>query len=288
MASRFDRHENGTDGRLLGPDDPHPVAVSNPGATSSFLLVGDHAGVASPVALGNLGVSLGDWERHIACDIGSRALGQALAERLDARFIHQRYSRLVIDCNRDPAHRDAIALNSDRTVIPGNHGLSDQQHRQRVAEIHAPYHAAITAELAQRDDRKDPQILVSLHSFTPLWKGESRPWHAGVLHGGGADRFALAVLARLIDALDAAIGDNQPYRLDATDYTVPLHAIVPGLAYVELEIRQDLLATADGIASWAKRLAAVLQAARQDTSRHRSAEAPHKPRASAHPGTLDG
>ena len=263
MASRFDRHENGADGGLLGPDDPHPVALSNPAAASSFLLVGDHAGVATPAALGNLGVSPADWARHIACDLGSRALGEALADRLNARFIHQRYSRLVIDCNRDPGHRDAITEVSDGTAIPGNLGLSEQQRQQRVAAIHTPYHDAIAAELARREGRAKPPILVSLHSFTPVWQGDARPWHAGVLHGGGADSFARSVLSRLTDQLGPAIGDNQPYTLDQTDYTVPLHAIGPGLAYVELEIRQDLLASARGIVERADWLAGVLTAAAQ-------------------------
>ncbi|WP_295639466.1 N-formylglutamate amidohydrolase [Novosphingobium sp.] len=267
MALRFDSQEDGTGDRLLGPDDPSPVAFSNPGGASSFLLVGDHAGMASPAALGCLRVSDADWARHIACDLGSRALGEALAQRLDARFIHQRYSRLVIDCNRAPQHPDAIAPSSDATNIPGNRGLTVRQRRQRVAEIHKPYHAAIADELARQTDGPHPQILVSLHSFTPVWQGKPRPWHAGVLHGGGADRFALAVLAGLTDALGTVIGNNQPYRLDATDYTVPLHAIEPGRAYVELEIRQDLLATPDGTTAWADRLAGVLTAARQDTER---------------------
>ena len=261
MASRFDRHEKGSEGGLLGPDDPHPVALSNPDGASSFLLLGDHAGIATTAALGDLGVAPADWARHIACDLGSRALGEALAQRLDARFIHQRYSRLVIDCNRNPAHRDAIPEASDGTAIPGNHGLSEQQQRQRVAAIHTPYHDAIGAELARRADRANPPILVSLHSFTPVWQGHARPWHAGVLHGGGADRFARSVLARLTDQLGPAIGDNQPYTLDETDYTVPLHAIGRGLAYVELEIGQDLLASARGIVEWADRLADVLTAA---------------------------
>ena len=264
MASRFDRHEKGSAGGLLGPDDPHPVALSNPDGASSFLLVGDHAGIATPAALGDLDVAATDWARHIACDLGSRALGEALAQRLDARFIHQRYSRLVIDCNRDPDHPDAIAEASDGTTIPRNHGLSDQQRRQRVAEIHAPYHDAIGAELAQREDRENPPIVVSLHSFTPVWQGHARPWHAGVLHAGGADRFARSVLARLTDQLGPAIGDNRPYTLDATDYTVPLHAIGPGLAYVELEIRLDLLTSARGIVEWADRLAGVLTDAAQE------------------------
>ena len=261
MASRFDRHEKGSDGGLLGPDDPHPVALSNPGATSSFLLVGDHAGISSPAALGDLGVAPADWARHIACDLGSLALGEALSTRLNARFLHQHYSRLVIDCNRAPTHRDAIAEASDGTSIPGNLGLSEQQRQQRVAAIHMPYHDAIGAELARVSDRATPPILVSLHSFTPVWQGHARPWHVGVLHAGGADRFARSVMARLIDQLGPAIGDNQPYTLDQTDYTVPLHAIEPGLAYVELEIRQDLLASARGIVEWADRLAGVLTAA---------------------------
>jgi predicted N-formylglutamate amidohydrolase len=267
VASRFDGQENGSNGGgLLSPDDPDPVAVSNPGGRSSFLLVGDHAGIATPAALGDLGVSAADWVRHIACDIGTLALGEALAWRLDARFIHQRYSRLVIDCNRAPEHPNAIPEVSDATAIQRNLNLSYPAHRQRVAEIHAPYHAAIAAELGQWDDPANPPILVSLHSFTPVWQGTARPWHVGVLHGGGADRFARSVLTRLNDRLGAVTGDNQPYQLDATDYTVPLHAISSGLAYVELEIRQDLLASPGGIAAWAELLAGELTAAKQDTA----------------------
>ena len=252
-------------GRLLGPDDPAPVVLSNPAGASSFLLVGDHAGLACPKALGDLGVAPADWSRHIASDLGSRQLGEALAERLDARFVHQRYSRLVIDCNRDPVHPEAIAATSDGTPIMGNRNLGARERGPRLAEIHAPYHQAIAAELT-RADRLEPPILVALHSFTPVWQGQARPWRAGVLHGGGYDRFAHAVLARLTGELspvagDNVVGDNQPYRLDATDYTVPLHAIRPGLPYVELEIRQDELVDRKGIAAWADRLVRVLVAA---------------------------
>jgi predicted N-formylglutamate amidohydrolase len=251
---------DGLPGRLLGPDDPAPVVLSNPAGASSFLLAGDHAGLACPAALGDLGIAPADWARHIASDLGSRQLGEVLAERLDARFIHQRYSRLVIDCNRDPVHPEAIAASSDGTPIQGNRNLGERERGLRVAEIHAPYHHAIAADLA-RADRGGPPILVALHSFTPVWQGQARPWRAGVLHGGGADRFARAVLAQLTSELGPAIGDNEPYRLDATDYTVPRHAIRPGLPYVELEIRQDELADRTGIAAWADRLARVLVAA---------------------------
>jgi hypothetical protein len=161
---------DGLPGRLLGPDDPAPVVLSNPAGASSFLLAGDHAGLACPAALGDLGIAPADWARHIASDLGSRQLGEVLAERLDARFIHQRYSRLVIDCNRDPVHPEAIAASSDGTPIQGNRNLGERERGLRVAEIHAPYHHAIAADLA-RADRGGPPILVALHSFTPVWQG---------------------------------------------------------------------------------------------------------------------
>lgn len=248
---------------LLARGDPAPVSLVNRRGCAPFLLVGDHAGAAIPSALGDLGLSAADRSRHIALDIGSDALGRSLARRLDARFVRQRYSRLVIDCNRAPERSDAIPAESDRTAIAGNAALRPGERASRVAAIHAPYHAAIAAELG----RDAATILVALHSFTPVWQGAPRPWHVGVLHGGGADHFARRVLTLLVAELGAErVGDNVPYRLDYTDYTVPRHAIAAGRPYVELEVRQDLLATPAGISTWSRRLARVLRQALHDQS----------------------
>lgn len=214
----------------------------NPGAASPFLLLGDHAGRVVPSGLTDLGLSDAERRRHIGWDIGVADLGGLLSGMLGATFIRQRYSRLVIDCNRDPARADAIPQVSDGTVIPGNAGLTAAQRRQRFDEVSAPYHAAIAAELDQRAARGLPTTLISLHSFTPRMNGFDRPWRFGVLHANDSaySRSALAWLQAEIGA--ELVGDNQPYTMDEVDFTVPHHSRPRGLDYLELETRQDLLA----------------------------------------------
>ncbi|MET0181043.1 MAG: N-formylglutamate amidohydrolase, partial [Novosphingobium sp.] len=230
---------------LLAADEPAPAIVRPAVADGRFVLVADHAGRAIPRRLGDLGVGEGDLRRHVAWDIGIADLAEALATRLGAALIRQRYSRLVIDCNRHPARADAIPAVSDGTVVPANRALAPDERAARVAAIHAPYHAAIAAELARRDAAGADTVLVALHSFTPRMDGAERPWHAGVLYGGGDERFARAVLPRLRDAVDAPVGDNEPYAMEGTDFTVPHHCFAAGRAYLELEIRQDLLEGAE-------------------------------------------
>jgi len=242
---------------LLGHNDPDPVQIVNPDGRSDLLLIGDHAGNVVPAALGSLGIGPDDLSRHIGWDIGIAGLGEALAAMLDAMFIRQTYSRLVIDCNRDPARADAMPAVSDGTRIPANEGLTDADRAARVAAIHAPYQAAIAAELARRDADGRRTLLVSLHSFTPAMAGVARPWQVGVLHDRGDLSLTHRTLARLRADPALTVGDNEPYRMDGIDHTVPRHAY-PDRPYVELEVRQDLLADAAGVAAWAQRLATVL------------------------------
>jgi predicted N-formylglutamate amidohydrolase len=243
---------------LLAPQDPPPVRVINPGGGASFLLLGDHAGNAIPRALGTLGLDQVERTRHIAWDIGIGALGRILAARLDAAFLCQPYSRLVIDCNRDPAAPDSIAGTSDGTVVPGNQRLSAQDREARIAAIHTPYQSAIAAELARRDLEGRETVLVALHSFTPSLEGMDRPWQIGVLHDGGDPAFATAVLRALRARGDLEVGDNEPYAMDATDHTIPRHAYARRRPYVELEIRQDLLGSPSSVEGWSERLSGTL------------------------------
>lgn len=230
----------------------------NPAGGSPFLLIGDHAGLSIPKSLETLGVGPDGMARHIASDIGIRGLGQLLSARLDAPFIAQRYSRLVIDCNRDPARADAIVEASDGTVVPGNASLSEADRRARIEAIHRPYHAAIEAEIDGRTAAGLTTVLIALHSFTPAMDGFRRPWQAGVLHHAGETRFAYAMLDALRGVPGLTIGDNEPYRMDETDFTIPHHAYPRGLDHVELEIRQDLITEEAGQREWAERLGELL------------------------------
>jgi predicted N-formylglutamate amidohydrolase len=245
---------------LLAAHDPPAVRVINPDGRSSFLLIGDHAGNAIPAALGTLGLGPADLSRHIAWDIGIGALGALLAAELDAVFVRQSYSRLVIDCNRDPASAEAVPDVSDGTVIPGNAGSGDAERAARIDAIHAPYQAAIGAEIARRESEGRETRIVSLHSFTPSMGGVGRPWQIGILHDTGRTDLAQAMLGHLRQRGDLIVGDNQPYVMDATDHTVPRHALPNGLDYAEIEIRQDLLVSAEQQENWSRILAATLRA----------------------------
>lgn len=245
-------------GALLGEGDPAPVAVLTGGEDSPLLLLGDHAGRAIPERLGRLGLPKAALDRHIAWDIGVGGLGVLLAEALRTTFIAQAYSRLVIDCNRRPGSEGSVAEVSDGISIPGNTGLSPGDLKARHDEIYRPYHAAVARTLDARAER--PTILVSLHSFTPSMQGRDRPWTYGVLHRDDS-AFSQAVLALMQAEIGDLAGDNQPYRMDEVDNTIPLHADSRGLDYLELEVRQDLLETPAGQRAAADWLTRILQRA---------------------------
>jgi predicted N-formylglutamate amidohydrolase len=244
------------DGSLLGDGDPAPVSVVRAGGRADLVLLGDHAGNAIPAQLGDLGLSAADRTRHIAWDIGVRALGEHVAAVLDATFVHQPFSRLVIDCNRDPRSPDSVVPVSDGTRVPGNAGLDGEARERRRLAIHAPYHARVAAEIALRRRPATPgPMIVALHSFTPALGDAPRPWHVGVLHDAGDTRATRAMLTCLRQQGDITVGDNQPYRMDRTDYTIPHHAFASALPYLELEFRQDLLESVESAHRWAVRCA---------------------------------
>ena len=242
----------------LAATDPTPVIVQNSGSSSTSLLVCDHAGRRTPAELGDLGLPPAEWDRHIAYDIGASGLAEKLAERLGgACLIQQVYSRLVIDCNRAPGRPDAIVTVADGARIPGNLHLTTQDRQGRIEAIHAPYHAAIAAELDARQARGIGTALVLVHSFTPSMGGVARAWEVGVLHQGNA--LSRAALAWLQARPGLTVGDNQPYAMDEIDYTAPVHAQRRGLEYLELETRQDLIAEEAGQARFADLYAAMLR-----------------------------
>lgn len=246
---------------LLGNGDPSPVSVHRDRGASPIVLIADHAGQRVPAALGTLGLPQSELDRHIGWDIGIDGVTRCLADLLDAVAILQRYSRLVIDCNRPPGATGSIALVSDGTEVPGNAGLTSKEVAARTQEIFVPYHDRIAQEL---DARPAAPILIAMHSFTPVFGGHARPWHAGVLYQRDT-RLAHRLLAALRSEPGLVVGDNEPYAVsDATDYAIPVHGERRGLLHVELEIRQDLIADERGQAEWAARLARLLPPIVQD------------------------
>ncbi len=195
--------------RLLTTGEPSPVTVYNPNGGSPFLLVADHAGNAIPRSLGRLGVPPQELLRHIAWDIGIAGVGRILSDTLGAVLIQQNYSRLVIDCNRPPGMPSSTPEISELTKIPGNAGLSDEDKAARAREIFYPYHERIEAEIKRRWRARMPAVLISLHSFTPSFKGVARPWHVALLYNRDP-RLSRHLLALLKAEQGLVVGNNEP------------------------------------------------------------------------------
>ena len=243
---------------LLSSEDVPPVREFNAGGRSPFLLTCDHYGRLIPRILGDLGLPESELTRHIAWDIGIAGVAEALSQHLDAHLIVQRYSRLVIDCNRPPHTASSIPRISEATTISGNEGISREAAEMRRAKIFDPYHRRIGEIIDQRGSAGLPTVLVSLHSFTPVYAGIARPWHIGTLYH--RDTHLPPLLLKLLRAEgDLVVGDNEPYAVsDETDYTIPVHGEARGLMNTGIEIRQDLIGDPAGEKAWADRLARIL------------------------------
>jgi predicted N-formylglutamate amidohydrolase len=246
---------------LLGQDEPPAFGVAGCGGYSPFVVVCDHAGCRVPARLGSLGLSAQQLASHIAWDIGAGPVAQRMALALGAFVAWQPYSRLVIDCNRPLAAPDSITAHSERTFIPGNQNLQQQDAEARAQEIFVPYHAQIRAELDRRDDEGISTILVSVHSFTPVFLDVVRPWHIGVLSNRD-ERLATPLLHLLREEEDLVVGCNEPYAAsDVSDFSIVHHGENRGIPVVEIEIRQNLISDGAGQTAWADRLARLLVAA---------------------------
>ena len=243
---------------LLTAGDPPPVVTLNEGARAPLLFVCDHASNRLPQSLGSLGLDPAALSEHVAIDIGAESLTRLLAARFDASAVLAGYSRLVIDCNRDPADITSIREISDHWVIPGNRRLPSDAVKARRDAVFEPFHAAIDAQLSALQGKDLTPIVIAVHTFTPQLRGVDRPWHVGILSGRDR-RIADPLIAALAADESLIVGDNQPYSgLRFAGYTIEQHAMRIGLPNAMIEIRQDLTASDRDVEHWADLLAQAL------------------------------
>jgi predicted N-formylglutamate amidohydrolase len=228
-------------------------------APGPLLFVCDHASNALPARYGTLGLEQGEFATHIASDIGAAVVTRALAEAYKAPAVLARWSRLLIDLNRGADDPTLVMKLSDGRIIPGNRHADEAEVARRLSAFHAPHHAAIAAELDAARARDIVPVIISMHSFTPVWKGFRRPWDVGVLWDKD-DRLARPLLAALASAgLNA--GDNEPYDGELEGDCLNIHGTKRGLPHVLIEIRQDLIANDEAAMVFAGRLKPILDAA---------------------------
>ncbi len=225
-----------------------------------IVLVADHARRDLPEEYGDLGLPAGEFERHIAYDIGVETVLRRLAARLGAPAVFAAFSRLLIDPNRGEDDPTLIRQLYDGTVVPANYPMDAEERERRLARYYRPYHDAVSAMVASvAHESGAPPLIFSVHSFTPVMQGRPRPWHAGVLWDND-DRVARPLIDMLAADPLLTVGDNEPYDGALKGDTMYRHAIVNGFAHALIEIRQDLIAEEAGAAAWADRLAPIVDA----------------------------
>jgi predicted N-formylglutamate amidohydrolase len=225
-----------------------------------LLFLCDHASNALPP--GGLGLDPALLSTHIAYDIGAAAATRALACAYGAPALLGVWSRLLIDLNRGADDPTIVMKLSDGSIIPGNARADTAEVTRRIRDFHAPYHSAIDAAL----DRIGPgAVVISMHSFTPAWKGRARPWETGVLYDRDT-RLSAPLMARLREA-GFTVGDNEPYAGALEGDTLYQHGTLRGLPHVLIEIRQNLIASEDAAQGFASRLKTILDLALDDMHR---------------------
>jgi predicted N-formylglutamate amidohydrolase len=236
------------------------VRITNPGGKGRFVFTCDHASNMLPPEFGTLGLPEAELSRHIAWDPGALPVARRLAEMLDAVLVETCVSRLVLDCNRPLDAPDLIPSVSETTVIPGNADLSEVEREARIARCWRPFHDAVDSVVVRRLAAGQETWIVSVHSFTPVYKGVARPWQIGIIHDEDA-RLAAPLIAALKAGGDLTVGVNEPYSpADRVYFTLEKHARPRGLPCAMLEIRNDEIADEASQEKWAALLAQTLGA----------------------------
>ncbi len=235
-----------------------PVSVLNPDGDPAVLLVCDHASNFVPPEYNSLGLPAEAFARHIAYDIGAAPVTAELSRILNAPAVLAGFSRLLIDPNRGADDPTLVMKLSDGAIIPGNRYADAATIADRVARYYKPYHQAIADRIAAARARGIAPVILSLHSFTPIFQGYTRPWHIGILWDRDG-RIAQPLLASLGADKNLCVGDNLPYSGELMGDCMFQHGTSNGLPHVLIEVRQDLIVDKSGAEHWAELLAAHLR-----------------------------
>lgn len=246
------------------PADSFPPFVRVDGnRATGVLILCDHASNALPPEYGTLGLDPRQLERHIGYDIGAAAVTHGLARRLGAPALLTTFSRLLIDPNRGDDDPTLIMRLSDGAVVPANARHTRAEREARIARFHRPYHQAIKAELDAMAALGQVPLIVSIHSFTPNWRGTPRPWQVGILWD--TDPRAAQAMIRAFERDPAlVVGDNEPYDGALRNDTLYVHGSARGFPHALVEVRQDLIGDAAGAEAWADRLEPIVRELRAD------------------------
>ena len=258
-------------GSVIDPDtaepsiDPPAYEVFNGAGSADILLVCDHASNALPAAYGTLGMDPEFLNRHIAYDIGAADVTRRISQELDAPAVLAGYSRLLIDCNRQPGHTTSIPEVSDGIDVPRNARIDVEEIERRQEAYFRPFHATVEAALQRFSERGVVPAYVAMHSFTPIMDGYERPWHVGILWNEDT-RLAQPLIDTLSGWPDVVVGENQPYSgRDPEGYSIHTHGGDRGIPNVLIEVRQDLVDTHHGAELWAARIGqAISTVVKQD------------------------
>ncbi len=230
------------------PQTEPAVEVIGADANGPALILCEHASHDVPARYNGLGLTAEAAVSHAAWDPGARDLALYMAGRLDATLIAATVSRLVYDCNRPPEAASATPERSELFDVPGNAGLTDAQRAERVDTVYRPFCAAVASAIAARQQRLQPTAIITVHSFTPVYYGQTRETEIGILHDSDAT-LADAMLRNAGKVPHRSIHRNRPYGPeDGVTHSLQIHGLAHGLPNVMIEVRNDLLRTPEDVA----------------------------------------
>ena len=229
-----------------------PYGIINPNTLGSFVFTAEHASPAIPSTIQKTDVPY--LQTHWAYDIGILPLMELLCKKNHSQGIYTRYSRLWIDTNRAPNQDGLIKTHIETTPLSFNQSLTEQDKQKRILDIHESYHRVISSSI---EAHEQPPLLISLHSFTPIWNNHIRTMDVGVLFD--RDENLAHICTKLLREEGFFVEENQPYSgKNGLIYSAHRHGTENNIPYVELEFNQSIICSPQRIERVAVKLSHVL------------------------------